>query len=136
MSDRTLGRRTLLRAGSVATLAALAGCGEGSRSATLSLSVVNHADVPYTVELTIFDADGNGNRSEARVYDTSIDAPADDESSVRENIAAPQRYVVRYSAYKENSKLTDQSHIHYYPTGDDDRIVFDIDPSGMVSYRG
>ena len=136
MSDRTLGRRAFVRAAGVATLGALAGCGARSSPATLRLSVVAHTEIPYTVELTLFEAGGNGTRSEARVYDTSIDVPAGGEPVSREAVAEAQRYVIRYSAYAENSRLTDQSHIHYYPTGEDDSVVLDIDENGRVSYRG
>lgn len=136
MSGRPLARRSLLRAGGVATLGALAGCGGGSAPPMLSLSVVNHAEVPYTVELTLFDADGSGTRSDARVYDASIDVPPDDESAGRDAVAEARQYVIRYSAYRENSHRTDQSHVHYYPTGDDDQAVLDIDEDGSVSYRG
>lgn len=128
-------RRTVLL-GTPALLTGLAGCSLfSSQSPMLDVNVINHADSPYTTEIAFFRVD-NPSRSDARVYDASIDVKPDGETT-RENVATSQRYLVRYEAYKDNSKLTDEDHVHYYPpdTGDDESLTFDIDSTGVLTHR-
>jgi hypothetical protein len=129
-------RRTLLR-GSVPLCAGLAGCsGLVSDPAMLSLTVFNHAESPYTIEMTLSRTGEDGSRSDARAFSGTIDIEADGEA-VREEIAERRPYLVEYSLYEENSDLTDQDHVHYYP-GDEDEsgtLSFDIDSSGTLTRR-
>lgn len=52
----------------------------------------------------------------------------------REDVVTDQRYLVRYTAYRNNSQITDKGHIHYYPAGEDD-LVFDIHSPGELTRR-
>jgi hypothetical protein len=123
--------------GATAVLGGLAGCsGLSSESGTIDLDVFNHAESPYTVEFGLFERGGDSSRSEARVYSESIDIVPEGRAE-RERIAEARPYVVRYTAYKDDSEQTDQGHVHYYPPGDGkvDTLTFDIDSSGVVTRR-
>lgn len=102
----------------------------------LELVLFNHTDSPYTVELSLLRVDSDLSRSEARVYSEAIDVEPDGEAR-REDVAETQQYLVHYEVFKNNSKLTDEDHTHYYPddNGSDDSIAFDIHPPGKITRR-
>lgn len=129
-------RRSVLL-GTPAVGLALSGCSALSGgSPTLDVTVVNHADSPYTIELAALDVEDGASRSERRVFDTSLDVGADDEST-REDVAESRPYLVRYEAYEENSRVTDEAHVHYYPPDDgaDGHLIFDVDSDGILTRR-
>ncbi len=129
-------RRTLLL-GTPAIVTGLAGCSAlSSPSSMLTVTVVSHAENPYTVELTLFRRSADISRSEARVYDASIDVEPQGQAQ-RTGVAEARPYLVRYSVYENNRKLTDEDHIHYYPpdNGGDDSLTFDIDSIGVLTRR-
>ncbi len=128
-------RRTLVR-GAVPLCAGLAGCsGLVSDSPTLSLTVFNHSKSPYTVEVTISRTDATS-RSDAKAFSGTIDVEPDGQA-VREDVAERRPYLVEYGLYEDNSDLTDQDHVHYYPgdEGEDGGLAFDIDSSGTLTRR-
>ena len=128
-------RRTLLR-GAVPLCTGLAGCsGFSADPPMLSLTVFNHAESPYTVEVT-FSRTDEASRSDARAFSGPIDVEADGEAG-REAVAERRPYLVEYGLYQENSELTDQDHVHYYPGDEDEsgRLSFDIDSSGTLTRR-
>lgn len=102
----------------------------------LTVAVINHADSPYTVEMSLFRSRANKSRSEARVYDTSMDIKPQGQAQ-RKKVVQARPYLVEYSVYENNGKLTDEDHIHYLPpdNSDDDSLVFDIDSSGILTQR-
>lgn len=102
----------------------------------LELLLFNHTDSPYTVELSLLQVDRDLSRSEARVYSEPIDIEPDGEVR-QEDVAETQQYLVNYEVFKDNSKLTDEDHAHYYPDdyGGDDGIAFDIHPPGVLTRR-
>lgn len=102
----------------------------------LSLAVINHADSPYTVEMTLLRSDEDSSRSEARVFSESVEVEPNSQA-VREDVAEAQPYIIGYSAFKDDDSLTDQDHIHYYPAddGEDATQAFDIDSSGVLTRR-
>ena len=114
----------------------LAGCsGLVSDPPTLSLTVFNHSESPYTVEVTISRTDATS-RSDARVFSGTIDVEPDGQA-VREDVAERRPYLVEYGLYEDNSDLTDQDHVHYSPGDEDEsgRLTFDIDSSGTLTRR-
>lgn len=129
-------RRAFLRLSSGALLGSLAGCSAlSSQSPTLDVTVLNHTNSPYTIEMDFFRNDGERSDSDARVYDTRIDVPAEGEAH-RKNVTEPRLYIVQYSVYKENSRLTDQDHVHYYPDDNgNDNLAFDIHSPGTLTRR-
>lgn len=125
-------RQALTAAAGVA--ASLAGCSEvSSRDGGVDLTVFNQADAPYTIEIAFFgDSDSEG---EARAYDTSLDLEPDGRQT-REAVVEPRRYLVRYHAFEENSRLTAEDHIHFIPRGDGtESLIFDIQETGEVTRR-
>lgn len=102
----------------------------------LSLAVFNHANDPYSIEMGIYRSGDGSSRSEARVFSSRVDVEADGQT-VREDVAEVQSYMIKYDLYKNNSSLTDQDHIHYYPDDEDasGSLAFDIDPSGVLTQR-
>ncbi|WP_435095080.1 hypothetical protein [Halorubrum sp. N11] len=126
--------------GTTTVFGGLAGCsGLSSVSATVDLDIFNHTESPYTVEFALFESGGDSSRSDARVYDESIDVEPQGRAE-RENIAEARPYLLRYAVYEDNSKQTDQDHIHYYPpekpeNTDVDTLAFDIDSAGIVTRR-
>jgi hypothetical protein len=102
----------------------------------LSLTIFNTSESPYAIEMGIFRSDQNSSRSEARVYSERIDVEPDSQT-VREDVAEVQSYIIEYGLYEDNSFLTDQDHVHYYP-GDEDEsgsLAFNIEPSGVLIRR-
>lgn len=129
-------RRSLLR-GAVPLCAGLAGCsGLVSDSPMLSLTVFNHSESPYTIEVTIFRTGDVGSRSDARAFSEGIDVEPDGRA-VRENVAERRPSLIEYGLYEDNGKLTDQDHVHYYPGDEDEngRLAFDVDSSGVLTRR-
>lgn len=112
----------------------LAGCsGNQSRDGGVELTIYNQAAVPYSVDVEVF---GDGpSESEARVYDTAVDLAAGG-AQTREAAIEPKRYLIRYHAYEDNSRLTDEDHVHYIPDGDGtENLAFDIQETGEVTRR-
>jgi hypothetical protein len=130
-------RRRDVLFGTTPLFAGVAGCsGLLSDSSMLSLAIFNHSDNPYTVEMTLLRSDEDASRSEARVFSESIDVEPDGQT-VREDVAEVQPYIIEYGLYEDNSVLTDQDHVHYFPAdeNEDDSQAFDIDPSGVLTRR-
>ena len=102
----------------------------------LTITVFSNADNPYTIELSLFKSGGDMSRSGAREYDASIDVKPQGQAR-RKNVAEARPYLVRYSVYENNRRLTDEDHVHYYPPedGDDDSLAFDIDSTGVLTRR-
>lgn len=129
-------RRAVLATGAV-SIASVAGCSAlSSGSATLDLTLYNHVDSPYTVEMSLYQVNDDLSRSDARAYSESIDVEPEGEAR-RENVTEVQQYLVRYEVYEHNSRLTDEDHVHYYPAsgGNDDWIAFDIHSPGVMTRR-
>jgi len=130
-------RRAALRLSGAVILGGLAGCSAlSSDSPDLNLAVFNQTDNPYTIELDILESDNDQSRSDARVYSEAIDVEPQEEAR-REPVADARPYVIRYSAFEDNSRQTDQDHIHYYPDddGDEDDVSFDIYSPGVLQIR-
>lgn len=99
----------------------------------LDLTIFSHADDPYTVEVGVFRDESS--RSDARVYSASLDVPSEGRAE-RENVLEARPYLVRYSAYRDNSRLTDEGHVHYLPPEDGEAgLTFDIDSDGSLTRR-
>ncbi|MFB6193861.1 MAG: hypothetical protein ABEI75_02240 [Halobaculum sp.] len=126
-----MNRRTFVL-GASATVTGVAGCAALS-ARPLGLTVFNQTDDPYTVEIAILDPD-RSSRSEARLYDGSISLGPGGQAR-RERVFPRRPALVRYSVYEDNSALTDEDHVHYYPSEDTDRLAFDIDPPGVLHRR-
>ena len=112
----------------------LAGCTwNQSRTVGVELTIFNQADAPFTVEVGFF---GDGaSEAEARAYDTTVDIESGGQQT-HEAVVEPDRYVIRYHAYENNSRLTDEDHVHYIPDGDGtESLAFDIGESGELSQR-
>jgi len=101
----------------------------------VDLTIYNHSDDPYTVDLTLYRPDGE-TRSGERVWSSSIDVQPDAEAT-REDIAEKRPYRVEYDSFRDNSFQTDEDHVHYLPyDGDDDgALTFDIRESGTLTER-
>lgn len=111
-----------------------AGCaGNQSRTRGVAVTIYNQATVPYSVEIQAF---GDGaTEGQARVYDTAVDIEAGGEQ-MREASIEPKRYLIRYHAYEDNSRLTDADHVHYIPDGDGaGTVALDIQETGEVTRR-
>lgn len=135
-SSPLISRRAVLSTGA-ASIASLTGCSAlSSQPSTLDLLLFNHAESPYTVELSLLRVDTGLPRSDARVYSESIDVEPETEVR-REGVVERQQYLVRYEVYENDSKLTDEDHVHYYPVDgwDDDWIGLDIHPPGVITRR-
>ncbi len=124
--QRTERRRVLV--GTAGVLTGLAGRSTlSTHRPTLDLTVFNRTDSPYTVEMTVLKSGGDRSRSDARLYDASLDVSAGGKT-VRRDAFEERRCIVRYRAYRTGERLTDYGHIHYYPPGDGqkDDVAFDI----------
>jgi hypothetical protein len=129
-------KRRYLLFGMVSLFSGIAGCSARLfDSPMLDLTLYNHTDNPYTVEMKIFRDDST--RNEARVFSSRLDVEPDGQTE-QENVAEAEPLVISYSVYEDNSKLTDQDHVHYYPgdSKDDDSQVFDIHSPGILTRRG
>ena len=127
-------RQVLL--GTAAACSGLTGCSAlSSESSTLGFLLFNQTDSPYTVELTLYRSDVDASRSEARAYSASIHVEPAGEVR-REVVAEARPYRVEYHLYEDHSRLTDEDHVHYYPTDEGDDIEsFDITESGVLTRR-
>lgn len=129
-------RRNMI-ATSTVLLASVAGCSTlTSGSSKLDLTLFNQTDILYTVEMSLFHTGSDRSRSEARVYSESIDVDPQGEAQ-REDVAESQQYLVKFELFRENSRLTDEDHIHFYPTDDaeDDSLAFNIHQPGVMTRR-
>lgn len=130
-------RRRNLLAGSIPLCTGFAGCTEiVSDESMLSLAVINHSDSLYIVEMTLLRRDEDLTKGEARVFSRSIDVEPDSRT-IRDDVAEAQPYIIEYSAYEDDTYLTDQDHVHYYPAdeSEDDTQAFDINSSGVLTRR-
>jgi hypothetical protein len=127
-------RRAVLGTLGVATASTVTGCSWlQSRDGGLDLTVFNQTAASYTVQIGFFD-DG-ASEGAARAYSASLDIEPDGEIT-REAVVETGRYLVRYHAYEENSRLTDEDHIHFIPSGDGtESLTFDIQETGELSRR-
>jgi len=129
-------RRTLV-SGVVPLCAGLSGCsGLLSDPPTLSLVVFNHSESPYTIEVTVSRPAGGDSRSDARAFSGQLGVEPGGQA-VREDVAERRPYLIEYGLFEDNSELTDQDHVHYYPGDEDEsgRLTFDIDSSGTLTRR-
>ena len=129
-------RRRELLLGTAAVLAGGSGCSAlSSRPSSLSVVFFNQDDSSYTIELDVFETDGES-RSEARQYSGSIDVAPDGRTRV-EDVAEMGSYLVRYGLYEGNSRLTDEDHVHYYPPddGESETLAFNIEQTGELTRR-
>lgn len=78
----------------------------------LTVTVFSHADSSDTIELNLFRTGDEMSRSETRVYDASIDVGPQGQAR-RKNVVETQPYLVRYSVYENDRRLTDEDHVHY-----------------------
>ena len=118
-------------------LTGVTGCSAfSSESSTLSIVFFNQTDSRYTVELSIFEPTAES-RSEARLYSRSIDVEPGERTRIAD-VAEMNSYLVRYTLYENNSRLTDEDHIHYYPPGEgeSDSLAFNIEQTGELTRRG
>lgn len=130
-------RRRNFIVGTIPLCAVIAGCSEIYTDASmLSLAVINHSDSPYTVRITLLRRDEDSSKGEARVFSRSIDVEPNSQT-IRDDVAEVQPYIIEYSAYEDDTYLTDQDHVHYYPAGEseDETQAFDIDSSGVLTRR-
>lgn len=129
-------RRAVVTAG-VVSIASVTGCSAlPSDRSMLGLALLNHADSPYTVEMSLFRVGNNQSRDDVRAYSTSIDVEPRGEARREEAIESKQ-YLVRYDVYRNDNRRTDQDHVHFYPDegGDGDRLAFDIHSPGVMTRR-
>ena len=130
-------RRCALSLGGSLLLTTVAGCSAlRSNPSQLNMTLFNKADSPYTIEMSLFGIGDNQPRSEARAYSESIDVEPGGKAE-REHVAEARRYLIRYEAYESNSHLTDEDHVHFYPSGNegDDSVSFDIHSPGVLTRR-
>ncbi|SDF54518.1 hypothetical protein SAMN04488067_105153 [Halorubrum xinjiangense] len=127
-------RRSVLRAIGVVATGASAGCSRlRSRDARVDVTVFNQTDVSYAVEVVFYE-DG-ASEAAAREFSSSFDVGPDG-TAADEGVVEARRYLVRYRAYEENSKLTDEGHVHFIPSGDGtEAITFDIQETGELTRR-
>jgi hypothetical protein len=127
-------RRAVLGAVGVATVGALGGCSRGRSAAeSVGLTVFNQTDTTYTVEIGFFDDDSP--EPAARAYESAFDVGPGGEVT-RDAVVEAGRYLVRYRAYEEGSRLTDQDHVHFVPSGDGtERLTFDVREPGELTRR-
>lgn len=129
-------RRTVLASGAIA-FASIAGCSALSAdSSMVDVTIYNQTDSAYSVELRLYLVDGAETRSDARVSSETIEVEPNGDVR-RADVAEAQRYLVRYEVYRENTRPTDEDHVHFYPTDDEDSqsIAFDIHPPGELTRR-
>lgn len=129
-------RRRALLTCSAGLLAGLTGCSAfQTTDSELSLSFVNHTETMYSVDVGLYRT-GHRPRSDARTYGRTIDVPAT-ETVHREAVGETRPYLVRFQAYRNNSTLTHQDHVHYYPPDGEEptTLVFDIGEDGIVTRR-
>lgn len=127
-------RRAVLGMFGVATASTFTGCswlqsGDGS----VDLTVFNQTDASYTVVIEFF---GEGaSEGAARAYSSPLDVDPDGEVT-REAVVETGRYLVRYRAYEEHSRLTDEGHVHFIPSGDGtESLTLDIREAGELTRR-
>ena len=127
-------RRAVLGTLGVAAASTFTGCSwVQSRDGGVDLTVFNQTDTSYTVVIRFFD-DGASEAS-SRAYSASHDIEPDGEIT-REAVVETGRYLVRYHAYEENSRLTDEDHVHFIPSGDGtESLTFDIQQRGQLTRR-
>lgn len=127
-------RRTVLGTLGVVAASALSGCSQlQSDRERVDLTIFNQTDTPYTVEVAFF---GDGRtETAARAYSSSLDIEPDGEVTVSE-VVEPGRYIVRYEAYADGSRVTDDDHVHFIPSGDgSERLTLDIQETGELTRR-
>lgn len=130
-------RRRNFIGGTIPLCVGVAGCSEVySDASMLSLAVINHSESPYTVEMALLRSDEDSSKGEARVFSEWIDVEPDSQT-IRDDVAEAQPYIIEYSAYENDTYLTEQDHVHYYPADEreDDIQAFDIDSSGVLTRR-
>lgn len=129
-------RRRFLQLTGGAVAAGLAGCSTlSAQTGTLDLTLYNQTDQRYTVEMSLFRADGDRSRSEARVFSEGLDVEPDAEVR-REAVADVRAYLVRYDVFDTDGVQTDGDHVHYLPDDDgDDGLAFDIRLPGELDRR-
>jgi hypothetical protein len=127
-------RRTVLGTLGVATVSTLTGCSWlKSSGSSVDLTVFNQTDDSYTVVIGFFN-DG-ASESAARAYRSPIEVEPDGEVT-REAVVETGRYLVRYRAYQDHSRMTDQDHVHFIPSGDGtESLTFDIRETGELTQR-
>ncbi|TKX56538.1 hypothetical protein EXE44_14240 [Halorubrum sp. SS7] len=127
-------RRAVLGAVGVAAVGSLGGCSRLSSDAErVGLTVFNQTDATYTVEIGFFDDDTP--EPAARAYESALDVAPGGEAT-RDAVAEVGRYLVRYRAYEDGSRLTDQGHVHFVPDGDgSERLTFDVREPGVLASR-
>ena len=118
----------------VGIAAGLSGCsGFQSPDETVDLTVINQTTVPYTLEIGFF-GDGDSEAA-ARAYDATLDIDAEGRET-RAVAVEPGRYLVRYEAFEDNSRLTDEDHVHFILSGDGTaELTFDIQETGELTRR-
>ncbi|MBX0325961.1 hypothetical protein EGH21_23375 [Halomicroarcula sp. F13] len=127
-------RRAVLGTLGVATASTFTGCSWlQSRDGSVDLTVFNQTDASFTVEIGFFE-DG-ASEAAARAYSSPLDVEPDGEVT-REAVVETGRYLVRYRAYEDHSRLTDEDHVHFIPSGDDtESLAFDIRETGELTRR-
>ena len=127
-------RRAVLGAVGVAAVGSFGGCSRlRSGAESVGLTVFNQTDAAYAVEIGFFD--GDTPEPAARAYESALDVEPDGEVT-RDAVVEPGRYLVRYRAYEGGSRLTDQGHVHFVPSGDGtERLTFDIREPGELTRR-
>jgi len=127
-------RRAVLGTLGVAAGSAFTGCAWlQSSNGSVDLTVFNQTDTSHTVAIGFFD--DSASEGVARAYSSSLDVEPDDEVT-REAVVETGRYLVRYTVYEENSRPTDQDHVHFIPDGDGtENLTFDIRESGELTRR-
>jgi hypothetical protein len=127
-------KRRQLIVGLVGAAVGLAGCSGLSSNKVVDLTVFNDTEDPYNVLFEFYVPDGS--RSDAQVWDTGTSGLRVPPTGMveRDGVVSARQYVIRYSVYRNNSRLTDEGHFHYYPSGEDD-ISFDIRPPGELWRR-
>ena len=127
-------RRTVLGTVCGAAASALAGCSRlRSDAGRVDLTIFNQTATAYTVEVAVF---GDGETAAAaRAYASSLDVEPDGEVTAK-GVVEAGRYLVRYRAYADDSRLTDDGHVHFVPSGDGtESLAFDIRETGDVTRR-
>jgi hypothetical protein len=130
-------RRAALRFCGPFLLGSVAGCSAlASERPMLDLRLFNQTETPYTVELQLYDAGSDQSRSEARSYAASIDVAPEGETR-RADVAEVRHSLVQYEVYGNDSRLTDEDHVHFYPSdgGGEESLVFDVRSPGELTRR-
>ena len=98
------------------------------------MTVFNQTAVPYTVDVAFYRDDG-ASEAAARAFSSSVDVEPDGEATA-EGVVDAGRYLVRYHAYEENSRLTDEDHVHFIPSGTEtESLTLDIRETGELTRR-